>query len=107
MGLTMKQWRLAKEFSKEQMAQKCGVHRNTYAAWKENSDNISVKNAKIIAGALNESVNTILGVGNPQNVEVYSKEVKQMFKGRADGTRSARVIQVIETKAEKVARENG
>ena len=46
-------------------------------------------------------------VGNPQNVEVYSKEVKQMFKGRADGIRSARVIQVIETKAEKVARENG
>ena len=30
-----------------------------------------------------------------------------MFKGRADGTRSARAIQVIETKAEKVARENG
>lgn len=30
-----------------------------------------------------------------------------MFKGRADATRSARAIQVIETKAEKVARENG
>lgn len=29
-----------------------------------------------------------------------------MFKGKADGTRSARAIRVIETKAEKVAREN-
>ena len=30
-----------------------------------------------------------------------SKEADQMFKGRPDGTRSARVIQVIETKADR------
>lgn len=59
MGLTLKQWRLAKEISQEEMATKCNVHRNTYAAWEENPDNISVGNAKIIAKALNESVNTI------------------------------------------------
>lgn len=52
----MKQWRLEKEFSRERMAQKCGVHRNTYAAWEENSDNISVKNAKIITGAFNPKI---------------------------------------------------
>ena len=59
MGLTLKQWRLAKEISQEEMTAKCNVHRNTYAAWKENPNNISVGNAKIIAKALNESVNTI------------------------------------------------
>lgn len=59
MGLTIKQWRLAKEISQEKMAEKCGVHRNTYAAWEDNPDDISVKNAKIIAKAFNESVNTI------------------------------------------------
>lgn len=59
MSLTLKQWRLAKEISQEEMARKCGVHRNTYASWEENPDNISVKNAKIIAKALHESVNTI------------------------------------------------
>lgn len=59
MGLTLKQWRLAKEISQEEMARKCGVHRNTYASWEENPDNISVRNAKIIAKALHESVNTI------------------------------------------------
>lgn len=41
------------------MAEKCGVHRNTYASWEEKPDNVSVKNAKIIAKALGESVNTI------------------------------------------------
>lgn len=59
MGLSMKQWRLAKEISQEDMAKMCGVHRNTYASWEENPENISVKNAKTIARALGESVNTI------------------------------------------------
>lgn len=59
MGLTMKQWRLAKELSQEEMAAKCNVHRNTYASWEGNPDNVSVKNAKIIARALGESVNTV------------------------------------------------
>lgn len=59
MGLTLKQWRLAKEISQEDMAAKCGVHRNTYASWEDNPDSISVKSAKIIAMALHESVNTI------------------------------------------------
>lgn len=59
MGLTVKQWRLAKEISQEQMAEKCGVHRNTYAAWEERPEDISIKNAKIIATALGESVDRI------------------------------------------------
>lgn len=59
MGLTIKQWRLAKEISQEQMAEKCGVHRNTYAAWEDRPEDISIKNAKIIANALGESVDRI------------------------------------------------
>ena len=56
---TLKQWRLAKEISQEQMAQVCNVHRNTYAAWEENPEDISIKNAKLIAKALGESVELI------------------------------------------------
>ena len=59
MGLTVKQWRLAKGISQEDMAKRCGVHRNTYASWEDNPETISVGNAKIIARALGESVNTI------------------------------------------------
>lgn len=59
MGLTMKQWRLAKGISQEQMASECGVHRNTYAAWEENPEEVSVKNAKIIARVLGESIDSI------------------------------------------------
>ena len=59
MGLTMRQWRLVKELSQEDMATKCGVHRNTYASWEENPDNVSIGNAKIIAKALGESVEII------------------------------------------------
>ncbi len=59
MGLTLKQWRLAKEISQEEMAKKCGVHRNTYASWEEVPETISVGHAKTIAKALGESVNKI------------------------------------------------
>ena len=56
---TRKLQRLAKELSQEEMASKCNVHRNTYASWEENPDMVSVGNAKKIAQALGESVNTI------------------------------------------------
>lgn len=59
MELTLKQWRLAKGISQEDMAAKCGVHRNTYASWEENPDTISIRNAKIIADALAVDVDTI------------------------------------------------
>lgn len=59
MILTMRQWRLVKGLSQEEMALKCGVHRNTYASWEENPNNVSVGHAKVIAKALGESVDTI------------------------------------------------
>ena len=56
MSMTIKQLRLAKEISQEQMAAICDVHRNTYAVWEENPDKISIKDAKLIAKALGEDV---------------------------------------------------
>jgi len=41
------------------MAEKIGVHVNTYASWEENPEKISIGKAKDIAGALNLSVNEI------------------------------------------------
>lgn len=75
MALTMKQWRLAKEISQEEMASKCNVHRNTYASWEENPDMVSIGNAKKIADALGESVNTIFF--NEQSTKRRIKETVQ------------------------------
>ncbi|MDE6314407.1 MAG: helix-turn-helix domain-containing protein [Lachnospiraceae bacterium] len=75
MGLTIKQWRVAKELSQEEMAVKCHVHRNIYAGWEQNPEQISVSNAKIIAKALGESVNIIFLMFNLQNVEQLLKGV--------------------------------
>lgn len=59
MGLTIKQWRIAKELSQEEMALKCHVHSSVYAEWEKNPERISISDAKIIAKALGESVNKI------------------------------------------------
>lgn len=59
MSLTVKQWRLAKGLSQDYMAERCGVHRNTYAAWEEHPEDISIKNALIIAQCFGETVNNI------------------------------------------------
>lgn len=57
--LTLRQWRLAREKSQEDMAAICNVHRNTYAAWEDKPDKIPVGMAKVIADALQVSVNDI------------------------------------------------
>ena len=75
MGFTVKQWRMAKGISQEQMANVCGVHRSTYAEWEEKPENISVKNAVKISRALGESVDAVFfspeflqNVGNEETV---------------------------------------
>lgn len=75
MGLSLKQWRLAKEISQTEMATKCGVHRNTYAAWEENPDEISIGNAKIIARVLRESVDTIFFNGDSTKCSFKENEL--------------------------------
>lgn len=60
MDLTVKQWRMLKDLSQEQMAERIGIHRNTYASWEENPGTISISNALTIADALDVSVDSII-----------------------------------------------
>lgn len=55
----LKEYRQKKGISQSEMAKHCGVHRNTYAAWEENQDNVSIGYAKVIAKKLGVSVSDI------------------------------------------------
>ena len=57
--LTVKQHRLIREISQEEMAEKVGVHVQTYRAWEENPEKISIAKAKKIAAAFGISINDI------------------------------------------------
>jgi DNA-binding XRE family transcriptional regulator len=66
----MKQWRLMKGKTQEQLALECGVHRNTYASWEENPEKITIENAKKVSKALGESIDDIFFTKETlQNVE--------------------------------------
>lgn len=60
--LTLRQWRLAKELTIEDMATACGVHPNTYAAWEKAPGKISVDKALTIAKVFGVSVDAIFFV---------------------------------------------
>ena len=57
--LTLRQWRLARELTIDEMAAACGVHPNTYRAWEEHPEKVSVGKAVMIAEALGASVDAI------------------------------------------------
>lgn len=57
--LTVKQHRLVREISQEEMAERIGVHVQTYRAWEENPEKISIEKAKKIAAAFDVSPNEI------------------------------------------------
>ena len=57
--LTLRQWRLAKELTIEDMAAACDVHPNTYAAWEKAPGKITVDNAIKIAKFFGVSVDAI------------------------------------------------
>ncbi len=57
--LTVKQHRLIREISQEEMAAKIGVHVQTYRSWEESPEKISIAKAKKIAAAFNISINEI------------------------------------------------
>lgn len=59
MALSLKQWRLVKEMTIEQMAKACEVSTNTYSAWEDDPGKVKVRNALKIAEALGVSVNEI------------------------------------------------
>lgn len=52
MQLTLKEWRRVKGISQETMAEKCGIHINTYRAWEENPSEIRLGKAQLMADAL-------------------------------------------------------
>ena len=57
--LTIKQIRLAKEITIQQMAKRLGVHPNTYAAWEKEPLTITIGNAFKIAEIFEVSVDDI------------------------------------------------
>lgn len=58
-NLNIRQVRLAKEITIEQMADALGVHPNTYANWEKNPLSITIGNAFKIANILSVSVDSI------------------------------------------------
>ena len=62
--LTIKQWRAVRGISQDEMATQCGVHRNTYASWESNPQNITISNAMKIAEILKISINDIFFTSN-------------------------------------------
>ncbi|MCR5450667.1 MAG: helix-turn-helix transcriptional regulator [Solobacterium sp.] len=52
--------RRIKEISQDEMAEKLGIHRNTYASWEEHPEDISMKNASIISEILGMPVEKLI-----------------------------------------------
>lgn len=69
-NLSIRQIRLAKEISQQEMASKLGVHVNTYASWEKEPLTISIGNAFKIASIFNMPIDDIFFKSEiPQNVE--------------------------------------
>lgn len=58
-NLTLRQWRLVKERTINDMADACGVHPNTYALWEKNPESVKVKDALKVAEVLGVPVDEI------------------------------------------------
>ena len=52
MALTLRQWRKAREITQEKMADRLGVHINTYPNWEKEPGKITIENSKKIAEIL-------------------------------------------------------
>lgn len=59
MQLTLKQTRLIKEKTQDEMAQMLGVHVQTYRKLEENPENVTIGQAKKISSFLDISYNDI------------------------------------------------
>lgn len=56
---SIRQIRLAKEITQEEMANVCGVHVNTYILWEKKPGNIPVSKALLICDKLNVDIGSI------------------------------------------------
>jgi len=59
MVLSVKQARLLSEMTQRDVAEKLGVHRQTYMKWELNSDEMPVGKAKEFSAIVNRSVDEI------------------------------------------------
>lgn len=60
MAMSMKAWRKAKDLTQSEMAERLGIHVNTYINWESNPQNISISNCICIASVLGVSFNDII-----------------------------------------------
>lgn len=56
---TVRQWRKVKEITQEDMANRLGVHVNTYQNWEKEPEKITIANAVKIAEIFGVSMNEI------------------------------------------------
>lgn len=57
--LTLRQHRMLREISQEEMSKRLGIHYGTYRNWEEEPAKISIKKAKEIAEIFQVSINDI------------------------------------------------
>jgi len=57
---TVKQHRLIKGMTQENVSEKLGVHVNTYASWEKDPERISIATSKMLAAIFNVSVDDII-----------------------------------------------
>lgn len=65
MGRTLKEWRVHRDLTQEQLAKKIGVPVSTYNGWEKNSDSIKIGNVLKVCNALDVS---------PQDVIFFNDE---------------------------------
>lgn len=58
--LSLKEWRRARGYSLNTMAELCNVHLNTYRAWEEKPSDIKLGNAFKIAEVLGITIEDII-----------------------------------------------
>jgi len=67
---TIRQIRLARELTQEEVAKGCDVHVNTYIAWEKKPESIPIGKAIILCRLLNVDINSVSFCSqNLQNVE--------------------------------------
>lgn len=64
--LTLRQWRRAKDISQGQMAERLGIHINTYQNWENDPGKISITNAAKIVDILEISPDEISFEKDPE-----------------------------------------
>jgi len=60
MALELKAWRQARKFTQEQMAERLGIHANTYGKYERNPSEITMAMAYKISECLNVDIDDII-----------------------------------------------